>query len=112
MDIAAIIGAFGAMLAGFYALITNINKQSAADREADRQERQALANAFNRVADTNEGIKREQAKGNREAEQRNGHLAELVISGNDKITEAIKHIVKQDVKTQVVEHQTVNNDKQ
>lgn len=53
----------------------------------------------------------ETRKGNREAKQRNGHLAELVIQTNDKTIEAIKTVKKQEVKEQHVKLQTIDKAK-
>jgi membrane-bound ClpP family serine protease len=103
-ELGALIGILGSMLAGFYALLNKVLKQSAETQEKDRNERIALASAFERMAVATEASARE-------AEARNGHLAELTIESKKATLEAIHCIkVKQNVAEQHVDIQTVEHE--
>lgn len=111
-ELVPILGIVAAMLTAFYALVRFILKQSEKDREADRNERQALVAAIEDMAASNREIAEKTDKmanaaiqGNIEAEERNGHLAEISQQGTEKILGAIHHI-----KEQKVDHQTVNQE--
>lgn len=78
-DLGIIIASFGAMLAGFFAIMRYILKQSANDRTDDRKERQDLANAIKRMADSTDKVAQATVKGSNEAKERNGHLGEQNI---------------------------------
>jgi hypothetical protein len=89
------------MLAGFYAIIKFILSNASNTTSEDRKERQKLIETFDRVAEATE----RQAK---EAEQRNGHLAEISIQNKDAILKAIDGLkLNQQVTEQTVEHQVV-----
>lgn len=111
-----IIGAFGTMIGGFYAIARVMLNQASKDREADREERKAFIESIDNMAGSNVKIAEELAKGNRESAERNGHLGELIIKQGevtkaiaDKSVEKIISSVKvQNVDKQNVEHQTVN----
>lgn len=111
-ELVPILGIVAGMLVAFYALIKFVLKQAEKDRDADRNERQALVAAIedmaasNReIADKTDKMADAAIKGNAEAEIRNGHLAEISENGTKKILGAIHHI-----KEQKVDHQTVNNE--
>lgn len=59
-----------------------------------------LGSSLDRLAQAHEA-------GNKEAEERNGHLAELVIKTAERTEKTLKTLKKQQVKEQTVEHQTV-----
>jgi uncharacterized membrane-anchored protein YhcB (DUF1043 family) len=110
-ELAPILGIFVGMLAGFYALVKyllnaqeKINTQHSITQELDREERKELTKSFNRVAEATE-------RSAREAEQRNGHLAEISMTNKDQIITAIHGLVidKQTVHHQTVEHERVIN---
>ena len=89
------------MLGGFYVLVKFMLVQQEKTQKADREERQEMTKAFNRVAEATE-------RSAREAEQRNGHLAEISIQNKDAIIEAVKAVtLTQKVREQTVEHQHV-----
>jgi hypothetical protein len=103
-ELAPILTIFVGMLGGFYALIKFILKQSEHTSAADRAERQALATAVERMAVATERTAKE-------AEQRNGHLAEISMDNKNQIITAIQGLTinKQTVHNQVVEHELVKN---
>lgn len=107
-ELAPILTIFAGMLIGFYALVrymlTNqekITEQHLKTQELDREERKELSRAFNRVAEATE-------KGAREAEARNGHLAEISMTNKTQIIEAIHGLT---IDKQTVHHQTVQHEK-
>ena len=104
VELAPILGIFAGMLVAFYALVKFLIGEASKTSNADRTERQGLTEAFNRVAEATE-------RSAREAEARNGHLAEISITNKEAIIEAINGITiaKQTVKNQTVEHETVLN---
>lgn len=104
-ELVPIFGVLAAMLTAFYALIRFILKQAEKDREADRAERKALVSAIQDMADSNRKIAEATEKGNREAEQRNGHLAEITIEARNQVLGAIGYIKEQKVEHQTVQHQ-------
>lgn len=81
----------GTITAGFFALLTKQNKTH-----------EKLVDAMDRVAKSNQAIAKEAKKGNVEAKERNGHLAELTIQSGEQMLEAI-----QTIREQHVDHQTV-----
>lgn len=102
-ELSPILGILAGMLAGFYALLKYVLNNASKTTEADREERQALISTFERVAKATE-------KSAREAESRNGHLAEISIQNKDAILEAINNLtLNQKIMEQEVEHQTVKN---
>lgn len=111
IDLAAILAVFAGMLAGFFALSKYMLGQSSSDREADRLERKeqnaAFVEALNKVAMTNQAIADATEKGNREAEKRNGHLAELTIQSKQDTLKAIGHLKIQHVDEQFVKDQHI-----
>lgn len=108
-ELSPILGIFAGMLLGFYALVKyllssqeKINEAHAKTQELDREERKELAKSFNRVAEATE----RQA---REAEKRNGHLADISVENKNQILTAISGLIidKQTVHHQTVEHEQV-----
>jgi len=116
----AIFGAFAGILVGFY--------NYAKARENDfAKSRDNQTSAFNKTIDklgihldhnTNaiKGLREEtitmrkvHEQGYKEAEQRNGHLAELTIEARDSLLKRMSVVDKQNIKNQVVENQTVEN---
>ena len=98
----AVLGVFSTMIVGLFKLIDNQSKA---------QERMALSLDAN--TKSNQEIAEATKTGAREAKQRNGHLADLILE-QGKITQAIadgatKNIVDafQNVAEQKVEHQVV-----
>lgn len=102
-ELAPILTILAGMLLGFYKLMQYILEQHAKTQESDRNERIELSHAINRMAKASE-------KAAEEAEKRNGHLAELTIEARADVLTAINHIRKQEVKEQVVQHQTIEKE--
>lgn len=109
VELAPIFAIFSGMLVGFYGLVKyllsaqeKMNAQHSTTQELDREERKELAKSFNRVAEATE-------RGAREAEMRNGHLAEISMTNKEQIIEAIHGLTidKQTVHHQTVEHERV-----
>lgn len=100
----AVFGGFGVMLVGFYKYASAREKDFEKSRtiaaEAYEKSNDKLGRALTRVAEATESAAREAA-------ERNGHLAELQIEARKDVLDAIGHIKKQEVKEQVVKHQTV-----
>jgi len=67
-----------------------------------------LVTALDRLTDSNRSIAEATNKSAREAEKRNGHLAELAIENHQNTVEAIKSIRTQHVDVQTIDHQTIN----
>lgn len=98
--IIALITLIGAICAGFFKLIADQTKVHS-----------KLVTSMDKVATSNDKIAKETAKGNLEAKERNGHLAELTIQSNEQMLEAIGKIGhKQTVEEQNVIHQTVKGE--
>lgn len=101
------LGVIAGMLIGFYGIAKVMLSQASADREADRAERKELTSAVRLMAE-NSGLQAEATvKQAKEAEARNGHLAEMTIQQGDRIMQGLETIKKQNVKHQVVEHQEI-----
>lgn len=100
----AAIGLVGTILAfvvtPLFSLLKANNK--ALDNLAKSSENVAKATAKGHEMTT-----KELRKGNDEAKQRNGHLAELVIQTGDNTVEALKSVKEQKIQEQKVEHQIV-----
>lgn len=105
--LATIFGIFGGMLVAFYGIAKFMLRQASEDRQKDREERQLLTIAIEKMALSNDNIANETAKGNREAKERNGHLAEITIQSRDQVLDFIQHIGKQHVIQQTIDKQTV-----
>src|SRR5665213_3118635 len=94
MDVGLTLTAFGAMMAGFFAISRLMLNQSSKDREDDRAERREginasrnMAKAFTRVAEATE-------KAGSEAKMRNGHLGALVNQGNIMTAKIVDRLEK------------------
>lgn len=88
----AAIGLAGSITAGFFRLT---NKQI--------KTHEKIAKGLSDLADETKGLKLEARKGNKEAKQRNGHLAEIVIQQGEITRDNMnKPINVQTVETQVV----------
>jgi len=132
--ISIVIGAFVSIIGGFGVIAKIMLVQAAKDRDADRDERikltqavEQMANSSAKVADvTKDGFKKltdETAKQSLQAEQRNGHLGEMVAKSqemllqNQENTKALAEAATtqiitaftaiQNVGEQHVKHQTV-----
>ena len=112
-ELSQILAVIAGMLVGFYGIFKFMASSAAKDREADRKERKeqnvAFVKALKEVARTNALIATATEKGNREAEKRNGHLAELTIQSKEDTLKAIGHLKTQHVDKQVVKHEHVEN---
>jgi len=116
--LAAVFGAFGVILVGFY--------KYAEARERDfEKSRQVQTDSFNKALENlgqmieldsrvgqelvkeSKETRKLHAKGYAEAEARNGHLAEITVQSRDQVIDAIQKVKRQNVKEQTVEHQHV-----
>ena len=102
LDITVVLGAFGGMLAGFYAIARVMLKQAAkdrdaerAERDADRQERKELAKAIQDMAGASGRVADATVKAAVEAETRNGHIAEMVLAGNKVCVKILDKVNKE-----------------
>ena len=116
----AIFGAFGAILVGFYKYANAREKDFAESRDNQTKAFEAVIDKLGEHLESNtqavEGLRGEtrsmrkvHEQGYKEAEQRNGHLAELTIQARDDVVKVINKIDKQQVKEQTIEHQHVKN---
>lgn len=102
VDAAAVIVGITALLGGVYAFVKGVLNQATEDRKEDRKDREHMTRAIERMAVASETAARE-------AEQRNGHLAEISIQNKDAILKAIKNIsLNQQVTEQHVDQQTIS----
>lgn len=108
-ELAPILTIFVGMLGGFYVLVRFILTQSEKTQEADRGERQQLAQAIADMAQGMRDVATSNARIADESEKRNGHLAEISVENKDQILNAIGGLTinKQTVKHQTVEHEQV-----
>jgi hypothetical protein len=110
-EFTGLIALFAGMLTGFYALVKSMLSSSDKNSQRDREERLAMIKAIEDMAISNREIAEEQRKGNKEAEERNGHLAELTIESKQATLDAIRCIkVKQNVEEQTVREQIVKHE--
>lgn len=107
-ELAPILVILGGMLTAFYAMLKFVLKEASKSSSADREERKGFEKALRDLTKSNERIAVSHEKAAKEAAERNGHLAELTIEARKDVLAAINHISKQEVKEQVVKHQTVN----
>ena len=94
----AALGLTGTLAGGFFLLLREQNRTHA-----------KLSKSMDKMAESNEKIARATEQGNREAKERNGHLAELTLQSRDQTLEAIMNVQEQKVTHQTVEHETVVN---
>lgn len=124
-ELTAILGAFGVILGGFYAFAVSQMKEARKERTTERKEFTSALNnvaaSAQRVADETKSMKEIHKKGYREAEQRNGHLADLVIQqgevvqkiadvATEKIITGIQNVEQQNIKHSHIEHETVEKE--
>lgn len=92
----AIVTSIAGVIAGFFKLIDNQNKLH-----------EKLAISIDRMAESSDKVAAATVKGNREAEKRNGHLAEITVQQGDRIANLLTSIKEQRVEHQHVEKETV-----
>lgn len=90
IDITVVLGAFAGMLVGFYGIAKIMLSQAAKDRDNDRHERQALAKAIQDMAVATGRVADATTKSANEAKERNGHLAELSLQGNQLMSRTLE----------------------
>lgn len=104
VELAPILSIYAGMLAGFYAIVKFIISNGQKNSDGDREERQNvlkdLTASMNRMAEASE-------RAAREAEQRNGHLAEISNQNRDIIIKAVANIKEQHVDRQTVDKSIV-----
>jgi len=122
VELAPILTIYVGMLAGFYGLLKFILNQLQSNTDNDRKERQNLALVIEQLAASNREIVVETKKGNKEAEQRNGHLGEqnieiaklvgddhqAIINSLNTISEAVSKGIS--IQHQNVEEQTIERE--
>jgi len=108
-ELAPILTIIAGMLVGFYGIAKLMLVQATKDRDSDRAERQEFVIAIRDMAESNREIAEETKKGNKEAKQRNGHLAELTIQSKNETLDALHIIKNQHVVNQTVHNETVEN---
>lgn len=92
LDITVVLGAFAGMLVGFYGIAKIMLKQASRDRDADREERKQLSKAIQDMAGAMGRVADATTKSAMEAEQRNGHLAELSVQNNKVCTRILDKV--------------------
>lgn len=92
-DLGIVIAGLVTIIGGFWAIARIMLNQASKDRERDREERLHLSEAITCMADASKEVAVATAKGASEAEQRNGHLAQLVKE-SIKETRDIKKTLK------------------
>jgi hypothetical protein len=102
------LGTVAAMLTAFYGLVNKMLKSQEKERDADRTERKEFVRTIGDMKNASIRVAEATEKAAREAEQRNGHLAEISIQNKEAIIESIKQVtLTQKVKEQHVDHQVV-----
>lgn len=86
----------GTIATGFFALIRQQNKVH-----------EKIAEAMDKVATSNGLIAKEAKQGNKEAKERNGHLAELVIQTGENTISAVQNVEHQHVDSQVIDSKVI-----
>lgn len=115
-ELAPILAIMAGMLVGFYGLLKFVLNKAEKAGEADRVERQELTKAIAGMASAMQDVATSNARIADESKERNGHLGELIIEqgkqANVLADTAIKKVIQgvQNVKTQKVVHQTVENE--
>ena len=90
----AIVTSIAGVIAGFFKLIDNQNKLH-----------EKLAISIDKMARSSDRVAKATEKGNKEAKERNGHLAEITVQQGDRIANLVTNI-----KTQRVEHQHIEKE--
>ncbi len=118
----AVFGAFGAILVGFYKYAQAREKDFAESRrieaEAFRETIKTLSIAVDKQTKSiekqtksSEKVAKATTKSAKEAETRNGHLAEISVENKNQIIKAINNIKKSDhIATQIVDEQVINKE--
>lgn len=111
-ELISIIGIFAGMLGGFYAITQLLVTQAGKDRDHDRAERKQLSDAIRTMAESSQRVAEEIRVGNRQAEERNGHLGEQNIQITELIQSTKNDIINavHNVKYQHVAHQTIEEE--
>jgi len=94
MDISVVLGAFAGMLLGFYGIAKVMLLQASKDRDADRNERKEFIAAVKDMAGASGRVADATVKSAIEAEQRNGHLGELISQGNETTNQILSTLDK------------------
>lgn len=117
-EVSIALGAVVTITGSFLAIAKIMLNQSTKDREQalkermdDRKERLLFVDAIKDLSKS--GVRQAEAteKAAREAEKRNGHLAEISMENKNQIIDSINGLTinKQTVHHQTVEHETVKN---
>lgn len=117
-ELAGVLTIIAGMLLGFYGVIKFILNQAIQDRHDDRKERLHLVDSLEKVASSNQEIANATKQAAKEAKERNGHLADLIVQSKEEIKtvaqknyDAIQNVKSQHVDKQVVDQQVIKEDK-
>lgn len=105
VELAPILTIYAGMLLAFYALLKFVLNKLEKSQNGDRAERQTILAKLNETMDRVANASERAAK---EAEQRNGHLAEISNQNRDIIIQAVTNIKEQHVDKQTVNREFVN----
>ena len=92
----AIVTSIAGVIAGFFKLIDNQNKLH-----------EKLAVSIDKMAASSDKVAAATVEGNKEAEKRNGHLAEITVQQGDRIANLVTNIKEQRVEHQHIEKEVV-----
>lgn len=104
------LGVIVALLGGFYGFSQKQSKEARSERTEERKE---FTKALKDLTVSNREIADATKQGAKEAEQRNGHLAELTIEARKDVMNMLgvmlTDLKDQNVQNQVVEHQHIES---
>lgn len=83
-------GLFGTVLGSFITLVTIMLKSNKAQSDASNKVITTLTDVIQVSAEATQALTKETKKGNKEAEKRNGHLAEISQQGTDRIIDKMQ----------------------
>lgn len=101
-DTPVVVGAFVTIIAAFLGVAKIMLSQATKDREADRNERLKLTLAIEHMADNSTKVAQATDRSANEAKQRNGHLAELVLQGNQLTKQVVTELQTAGIKVEAV----------
>lgn len=104
----AILALIGLLSLLISAVIITLFKMIADERKRSDKKDEAFLKSIDANTKSNKEIAEATKKTAKEAEKRNGHLAELAIENTEKLMQALTHITNQDITEQHVKHQTVD----
>lgn len=106
VELSGVLGIFAGMLVAFYTLVKFVLDKLEKSQNSDREERLTILAKLNETMERMAAASERAAK---EAEQRNGHLAEISNQNRDIIIQAVSNIKEQHVDKQTVNKEIVRN---